>query len=86
MLKILELNPQLRDFEGDINERLRHYQAREKELCGNEKDLTDFANGAHYFGLHRKGKGWVYREWAPGAEQMHLTGDFNGWNRTSHPM
>jgi len=86
LLKILELNPQLRDFEGDINERLRHYQAREKELCGKEKDLTDFANGAHYFGLHRKGKGWVYREWAPGAEQMHLTGDFNGWNRTSHPM
>ena len=24
--------------------------------------------------------------WAPNAEQVMLTGDFNGWNHTSHPM
>ncbi len=26
-----------------------------------------------------------YREWAPGAKALHLIGDFNGWNRESHP-
>ncbi|KUI73746.1 1,4-alpha-glucan-branching enzyme [Cytospora mali] len=28
----------------------------------------------------------VYREWAPNAQQAFLIGDFNGWNRDSHPM
>jgi 1,4-alpha-glucan branching enzyme len=23
--------------------------------------------------------GWYYREWAPNADQLYLTGDFNGW-------
>jgi 1,4-alpha-glucan branching enzyme len=28
----------------------------------------------------------VYREWAPNALRAYLIGDFNGWNRDSHPM
>ncbi|MGO8671038.1 MAG: alpha amylase C-terminal domain-containing protein, partial [Capsulimonadaceae bacterium] len=27
-----------------------------------------------------------YREWAPGADQLFLIGDFNDWNRDSHPL
>jgi len=34
----------------------------------------------------KKDMGWVYREWAPNASAMHLIGDFNGWDRASHPM
>jgi len=30
-------------------------------------------------------KGIMYREWAPGAKALYLTGDFNGWNTQSHP-
>ncbi len=30
--------------------------------------------------------GWVYREWAPAADAMYLMGDFNDWNKSSHPM
>lgn len=29
---------------------------------------------------------WVVREWAPGAKGVSLIGDFNGWNRESHPL
>ena len=29
-------------------------------------------------------KGWVYREWAPAAEKLFLTGDFCGWDRHAH--
>jgi len=29
--------------------------------------------------------GILYREWCPGAKKMFLTGDFNNWNRESHP-
>src|SRR5262249_10750713 len=30
--------------------------------------------------------GWWYREWAPAAYELFLTGDFNGWDRASHPL
>lgn len=44
------------------------------------------ATGHLYYGFHRTQDGWVYREWAPGADALHLIGDFNGWNRESHPL
>lgn len=28
----------------------------------------------------------MYREWAPNALRAYLIGDFNDWNRDSHPM
>jgi 1,4-alpha-glucan branching enzyme len=41
--------------------------------------------GAHY--LSRNGlEGTYFAVWAPDAEQVYITGDFNGWNRASHPM
>ena len=86
-LRILQMNPELIPYSGDLYFRLNHYYDRRNELTGgNGASLWDFAAGAEYFGFHRTQTGWVYREWAPGATEMHLTGDFNGWNRTSHPM
>lgn len=41
--------------------------------------MSDFASGYLYFGLHRTDTGWVFREWAPNATQIFLTGTFNGW-------
>ncbi len=29
---------------------------------------------------------WVYREWAPGAKALFLIGEFNQWNRETHPL
>ena len=85
-LRILELNPQLGAFEGDLNWRVARYSQRLGELLSPGQTLSDFAMGAHYFGLHRTDRGWVYREWAPGAQALHLTGEFNDWNRESHPL
>ena len=39
-----------------------------------------------YFGFHKVLGGWICREWAPDAKEMYLTGDFNRWDRRSHPM
>lgn len=39
-----------------------------------------------YFGFHRVSGGWVYRQWAPGAREVVLAGDFNNWNWDSHPL
>ncbi len=32
-----------------------------------------------YMGAHRVGGGFVFRTWAPNADAVYLTGDFNGW-------
>jgi len=86
MYRILELNPQLKDFAGDIDLRMFLYRATKQRLVGENGTLNDFANAHHYYGFHRTESGWVYREWAPSAYQLYLTGEFNGWNQTSHPL
>ena len=85
-LKILETDPMLTAFEGDLNARMDRYQNALNRLLKPGQTLSEFAEGAMYFGFHRTEKGWVYREWAPAAKALHLIGDFNGWNRESHPL
>jgi len=84
-LKIVEMNPELKPFEGDLQLRLYNYTETKKALVG-EGSLTDFANGHRFFGFHRENNGWYYREWAPAAEKMYLTGDFCNWDRYAYPM
>ncbi len=84
--QILNYDPILKHFENDINLRMDLYKKKRKELVKRGKNLADFANGHHYFGFHRTDDGWVYREWAPAADAMYLTGDFNNWDVTQCPM
>ena len=86
MYKLLELNPVLQWHAGDIDLRMHQYHATKSRLLCNGGTLNEFANGHEYYGFHRVEGGWVYREWAPSAYQLYLTGDFNGWNQTSHPL
>ena len=86
MYRLLELNPQLAPFAGDIDLRMFLYRATKGRILGEGQTLNDFANAHNYYGFHRTETGWVYREWAPSAYQLYLTGDFNGWNQTSHPL
>lgn len=86
-LGILSIDPWLAPFESDISLRMQLYHDTKRALLGGEeKRLADFASGYMYFGIHRTPDGWVYREWAPAAEALFLMGDFNGWNRDSHPL
>ena len=84
--RILEIDPYLMPYEKDIQLRSSLYKEKKAELLKTEKKLSDFANGHKYFGFHRIESGWVYREWAPAAEKMYLTGDFNDWDTESHAM
>ena len=86
MYKILEHNPQLMPFAGDIDLRMFLYRATKNRILNEGQTLNDFANAHNYYGFHRVEGGWVYRDWAPSAYQLYLTGDFNGWNKTSHPL
>lgn len=86
MYKVIELNPQLQPFAGDIDLRMANYHNTKNRLLSNGLTLNDFANAHEYFGIHHIKGGWIYREWAPSAFQLYLMGDFNGWNPTQYPM
>ena len=85
-LKILKIDPYLAPYEGDLKKRVASYKSKKKELVGKDGKLSDFANGYKFFGIHPTEKGWVYREWAPGADEMYFTGDFNKWDLKACPM
>ena len=85
MYKILN-DPYLKPFENDINLRMENYKNKRKQLLGRKRKLSSFANAHKYYGFHKVDGGWVYREWAPGASQLFLTGDFNNWQWIDTPM
>lgn len=78
--KIIKYDSYLASFEDDIALRMQNLKNKEKELVGEKESIVDFANGYKYFGIHKTKSGWIYREWAPGADKMFFTGDFNGWD------
>ncbi len=58
-------------------------------------DISLFKSGKHYklyekFGSHVVEQGGVsgtyFAVWAPNARQVFVEGNFNGWNKASHPM
>ncbi|HWQ71177.1 MAG TPA: alpha-amylase family glycosyl hydrolase [Desulfitobacteriaceae bacterium] len=85
-LKILEIDPFLNPYKKDLELRLNRYLQVKESLLGGKGKFKDFANGYNFFGFQQSGDGWYYREWAPAAEALFLIGDFNNWNRESHPL
>ena len=83
---ILKNDAQLRPFEKDIALRMDNLERKTRQLLLPDQTLEAFANGYTYFGFHKTDDGWFYREWAPGAQEMYLTGDFCGWDRRAYPM
>ena len=86
MYRVLELNPQLQPFAGDIELRMYNYRSTKERLMPQGGTLNEFANAHEYFGIHHVKGGWVYREWAPSAHQLYLEGEFNNWNQTEFPL
>ncbi len=80
---MVERDEWLLPVEQEVNMRYRRYGERLKALAG-EGTLSDFANGYRWFGFTRDESlaGWWFREWLPGAVDVYLFGDFNGWQRT----
>ena len=84
--KIFQYDKALTPYEKDFDLRQERYQNKCKALLPEGGSLQDFANGHEYFGFHKTTSGWFYREWAPAAEKMYLTGDFCDWQRHAYPM
>lgn len=84
--KILEIDPWIKDYKNDIDLRMEEFKKQKSKLLKKGEKLKDFANAHNYYGIHKTRTGWVYREWAPNAKGLYLIGDFNNWDRHSHPL
>lgn len=84
--KIIKIDPYLKRYEKDIDLRMNNLSEKLLELLDENQTLLDFANGYNYFGLIKTDDGYVYREWAPSADEMYFTGDFNNWDVKKTPM
>lgn len=81
-------DPWLEPYEEDILNRKKRYLDKKKEFENHAGSLSQFADAYKYFGINydENKKGFWYREWAPGAHALYLIGDFNNWNRETHPL
>ena len=62
----------LEPYREALRRRVEAVCRQERRLTGGTRSLADIASGHEHFGLHRDGDGWVFREWAPNATDMHL--------------
>jgi 1,4-alpha-glucan branching enzyme len=76
---IVQNDPWLGPYEAIIGRRQSEVFEKEAELTKGDTDLSGFATGYLYFGLHRTNSGWIIREWAPNATDVYVTGTFSQW-------
>ena len=87
---LVRSDPWLEPHAGDLARRQARYRSALARFDATGGLLGQISQGHKYFGLNRGeflGKRGVwYREWAPGALQLRMIGDFNGWDRWGSPM
>jgi len=84
-LGVVNQDPMLKPFEHDLWKRVNSFNDWLKKFDEHEGGIVSFAGSYKKFRLNRVPGGIQYREWAPCAQKVCLCGDFNGWNRSSHP-
>jgi 1,4-alpha-glucan branching enzyme len=85
---LVKKDPWLEPVAEGVWMRQERYRQRLSQIENDFGSLLKFADGYKHFGINydNKRKGWIYREWAPGAFALQLIGDFNNWDYGSHPM
>lgn len=71
-------DPWLEPFRQIIESRINKCLAKEEKLAVKGR-LSEFALGHYYYGLHHSQEEWIFREWAPNAKKIYLTGTFSNW-------
>jgi 1,4-alpha-glucan branching enzyme len=75
----IDKDPYLAPFTDIITRRLEKAMEKEKVLTGDQKSLPESMNGYLFFGLQKKEDHWIFREWAPHAENVYFLTVANGW-------
>jgi 1,4-alpha-glucan branching enzyme len=87
-IQLIQDDAWLSPYEAELTERQKLYQEARQGIEQEFGSLLDFARAHQYLGINYDPEkaGWWYREWAPGAHALFLIGDFNHWDRGSHPL
>jgi len=88
-IPVLVVNdPWLAPYESAIRRRLDRFQKTLAHIENHAGSLSAHATGHKFTGIQYQAAGpcWMIREWAPKAKAVFLIGDFNNWNRESHPL
>jgi 1,4-alpha-glucan branching enzyme len=87
---LIDIDPWLEPHTDRLRHRYQRCQSMLSRIVEAEGSLLAFSGGHLYYGLNRGERdgqpGVWYREWAPAASALYLAGDFNNWNRQSHPL
>ena len=78
MLGIIKTDGYLEPYSSIIEKRYKDYLSVKKRIAGNGP-LSAFACGHLYYGIHKKGKNIIFREWAPNASEIYLISDLTNW-------
>ncbi|XP_051971922.1 1,4-alpha-glucan-branching enzyme [Xyrauchen texanus] len=85
--EFLQADPYIRQYEGELHRRYRRYAERVALLEEAEGNFDQFTWSYQFYGIQRQSdNSLLLREWAPGAEAVFLTGDFNLWEKLSYPF
>ncbi|CAH8446935.1 unnamed protein product [Schistosoma margrebowiei] len=83
---LLQLDPWLEPFKHEIKRRYKCFLDHMKWI-NDVSGLEEFTQGYKEFGVHVRDDGSIYcKEWAPGAKELYLRGDFNDWQEFTHPF
>lgn len=86
--RLVQDDPWLAPHKEAIARRMTRFTEEKNAILAYAKTLPAHATGHKYAGVHfnAAANSWIVREWAPAAKEIFLIGDFNGWDRGSHPM
>jgi len=86
--KLLERDPYLKPHERELRRRYGNFEDMLTRMDKVEGGIEKMALGHEYFGAHvdEKDNSFVMRQWAPGAQEMWLMGDFNNWKKFENPF
>lgn len=86
--KLVVDDPWLEPHQPAIERRMRRFDEEIAAIKKHARSLAAHATGHKYAGIHFHATTheWTIREWAPAAKAIFLIGDFNDWNRESHPL
>ena len=85
---LVKIDPWLEPYAEAIGDRKSRYEKELARICAEYGSLEAYATAHEELGIHfeKSSQEWVYREWAPRAEALSLTGDFCDWSRDAYPM